>query len=96
MTARFPLLAALFLMGNGSYAAPAIPQAEPTIDTAAIIMMAPDGYAGTCFDSSKFRVARPDTLFPARFSGGRRSGLVKLTAEDRTAYLQRYSAMDSV
>ncbi|MEO5585325.1 MAG: hypothetical protein ABIQ75_07715 [Flavobacteriales bacterium] len=92
MTARFPLLAALFLMGNGSHAAPAIPQAEPTIDTAAIIMMAPDGYAGTCFDSSKFRVARPDTLFPARFSGGRTSGMVKLNAEDRTAYLQGYSA----
>lgn len=91
MINRFLPLATLLLLGNGSYATPAIPQAEPTIVTTANTMMAPAGNVGPCFDSTKFHVARPDTLFPARFGGGRTSGLVKLTAEDRTHYLQRYS-----
>ncbi|MEO7080372.1 MAG: hypothetical protein ABIY71_02555, partial [Flavobacteriales bacterium] len=60
MKDRLLLLAALLVIGNGSYAAPAIPQAEPTIDTAANTMMAPDGNVGPCFDSTKFHVARPD------------------------------------
>lgn len=92
MMDRFLLLTVLLLLCTGSHAAPAIPQAEPTIDTTAVIATAPHGYAGPCFDSTKFHVARPDTLFPARYSGGRTAGLVKLTAEDRTNYLQRYSA----
>ena len=91
MMDRLLLLAALLLMGNGSYAAPAIPQAEPITDTAAAALAAPGGHVGTWFDSTKFHVARPDTLFPTRYSGGRTVGLVKLSAEERATYLQRYA-----
>jgi len=99
MKILFLLLALPLLIGHVCNAAPAFPQVEPTIDTSATVatgapaMSAPDGSVGTCFDSTKFHVARPDTLFPGRYRGaGSTDRLVKLTTEDRIAYLQRYSA----
>ena len=84
----------LWMIISGRNGAHALPQTEPIIDSAATAMTAPDGFLGTCLDSAKFHVARPDTLFPGRYRGtASTDGLVKLTAEDRTTYLQRYSAL---
>ena len=81
-------------MGSGCTAAAQVDGAAPTMDTAVAVAATPNGFPSTCLDSTKFHVARPDTLFPGRYRGaGSTDGLVKLTTEDRTAYLQRYSAL---
>ncbi|MGV9011326.1 MAG: hypothetical protein ACOH13_01925 [Flavobacteriales bacterium] len=80
------LLSFALSMGIGGSADAQVREAAPTIDTTAT----PAAGVGT-YDASQFHVARPDTLFPARYRGGRTAGLVKLTAEDRVTYLQRYA-----
>ncbi|MBK8583499.1 MAG: hypothetical protein IPL86_17330 [Flavobacteriales bacterium] len=75
-------------MGNWNSANAQVQQTEVVIDA---INTFENGSTNSPFDPTQFHVVRPDTLFPARYSGGRTAGLVKLTEEDRASYLQRYA-----
>jgi hypothetical protein len=75
-------------LGNWNSANAQVQQTEVVIDA---INTFENGSTNSPFDPTQFHVVRPDTLFPARYSGGRTAGLVKLTEEDRASYLQRYA-----